>query len=103
MAPPELEGFLLEDERIVDCAVIGLKALTNTDTERPRAYVVKAAGAIISEQEVKSLITDNLSSYKALTGGVMFVDEIPKSASGKILKRLLREEAEKEVVVKAKL
>ena len=38
----------------------------------------------------------HLASYKALTGGVVFVDEIPKSPSGKILKRVLKEEAERE-------
>lgn len=37
-----------------------------------------------------------MASYKQLTGGVIFLDEIPKSASGKILKRVLRDEAESE-------
>jgi 4-coumarate--CoA ligase len=37
-----------------------------------------------------------LASYKKLTGGVVFLDEIPKSPSGKILKRVLRDSAEAE-------
>jgi acyl-coenzyme A synthetase/AMP-(fatty) acid ligase len=42
------------------------------------------------------LISDHLASYKQLTGGVVFLEEIPKSPSGKILKRVLREWAEAE-------
>jgi acyl-coenzyme A synthetase/AMP-(fatty) acid ligase len=52
---------------------------------------------------VKKLISDRLSSYKQLTGGVVFLDEIPKSPSGKILKRVLREQAQNEIDARAKL
>jgi 4-coumarate--CoA ligase len=71
-----------------------LKASPGSDAERPRAYVVRKPGTKISE--VKKLISDNLASYKQLTGGVVFLDEIPKSPSGKILKRVLREWADAE-------
>ena len=50
----------------------------------------------LSEGEVKGYLAARLARYKALTGGVRFVDAIPKKASGKILKRVLREEAERE-------
>ncbi|KAH8724444.1 hypothetical protein GQ44DRAFT_773078 [Phaeosphaeriaceae sp. PMI808] len=53
--------------------------------------------------EVKKLITDSLASYKALTGGVIFLDAIPKIPSGKILKRVLRDWADAEEDAKAKL
>lgn len=96
MAPPELEGVLLAHESIVDCAVIGLKPPPNSDTELVRAYVVRRPGAQLTEDEVKLVIKNNLASYKQLSGGVVFVDVIPKSPSGKILKRVLRQEAEKE-------
>lgn len=66
------------------------------EDEKPRAYVVKQAGSKITEDDVKKLISDNLASYKRLTGGVVFVPEVPKSPSGKILKRILRESAEAE-------
>jgi len=79
-----------------DCAVIGLKPPPNSDAELPRAYVVRREGTSITEDEVKGLIKERLASYKQLTGGVRFLDEIPKSASGKILKRVLRDEAENE-------
>jgi acyl-coenzyme A synthetase/AMP-(fatty) acid ligase len=76
--------------------VIGLKPPPNSDAELPRAYVVRREGTSITEDEVKGLIKERLASYKQLTGGVRFLDEIPKSASGKILKRVLRDEAEDE-------
>ena len=96
VAPPELEAVLLSHPDIVDCAVIGLKPPPNSDAELPRAYVVRREGARIGEEEVKGLIAGKLAGYKRLTGGVVFLEEVPKSASGKILKRVLREEAEKE-------
>lgn len=97
VAPPELEAVLLDaKDDIVDVAVIGLKAKPGSDAERPRAYVVRKPGSKITAEEVKKLISSNLASYKALTGGVLFLDEIPKSPSGKILKRVLREWAEAE-------
>ncbi|KAH7366615.1 acyl-CoA synthetase [Pyrenochaeta sp. MPI-SDFR-AT-0127] len=107
VAPPELEAVLLEAaDRIVDVAVIGLKAKPGSDTESPRAYVVRKPGTNITEEEVKALVKEKLASYKQLTGGVVFLKEIPKSPSGKILKRILREWADAEVdgqVEKAKL
>lgn len=86
VAPPELEGILLDHPDIVDCAVIGLKPRMNEDSELVRAYVVRRPGTKIGEEEVKGLIMEKLAAYKSLTGGVVFLDEIPKSASGKIRK-----------------
>lgn len=88
--------LLEEADKIVDVAVIGLKAKPGSDTERPRAYVVRKPGTNITEDEVKRLISEKLASYKQLTGGVIFLNEIPKSPSGKILKRVLRELADNE-------
>lgn len=87
VAPPEVEGVLLEHEGIVDCAVIGVKngQAGGGEEELVRAYVVRRQGGRkVREEEVKAWVKGRLASYKALTGGVVFVDEIPKSASGKI-------------------
>ena len=51
----------------------------------------------LDEQKVKAYCAEKLAKYKELTGGVKFVDSIPKNASGKILKRILREGANKEL------
>lgn len=98
VAPPELEGLLLGHPSIVDVAVIGIK-IDNAGGELPRAYVVRRPGpegTKLTEKDVYEVISKTLAKYKWLEGGVKFVDAIPKNPSGKILKRLLREEAEKE-------
>jgi acyl-CoA synthetase (AMP-forming)/AMP-acid ligase II len=97
VAPPEVEGVLLDMEGIVDAAVIGVKD-KDGEGEVCRAYVVKRAGwqGKLSEQDVYNWVKGRLAKYKNLDGGVKFVEQIPKTASGKILKRLLREEYERE-------
>ena len=95
VAPPEIEAVLLAHPDIMDCAVIGIKLSPDDVSEHPRAYVVmrKVAGknTSLTEEEVKIYVTQRLAKYKRLEGGVVFVDAIPKSPSGKILKRVLRD------------
>ena len=98
VAPPEVEGVILAAmPGVVDCAVIGVRD-TDGEGEVPRAYVVRRPGyePIVSEEEVKSSVSEKLARFKRLDGGVRFVDAIPKTASGKILKRILRDEARAE-------
>ncbi|EYB89843.1 hypothetical protein Y032_0227g2821 [Ancylostoma ceylanicum] len=86
--PAELENILLCHPLIQDVAVIGIP---DADTgEAPKAYVVRSSNDL-TEEEVKLFVKDKVSPYKQLSGGVEFVKEIPKSPSGKILRRLLRE------------
>lgn len=51
----------------------------------------------VSEAEIKEFVKERLAAYKQLRGGVVFVDELPKSAIGKYLRRELRERAKKEL------
>ncbi|KAJ5787876.1 AMP-dependent synthetase/ligase [Penicillium paradoxum] len=108
VAPPEIEAVLLSHPQIVDAAVIGI-TFPGADIEYPRAYVVRRpgdSGKNISESEVQQFVLKNLSKYKALTGGVKFVGSIARNPSGKILKRVLREDAKKEIqagLLKAKI
>lgn len=95
VAPPELEGVLLAHPAIVDAAVIGLPDPAS-GSERPRGYVVVREGATLSETDVREWMATRLARYKQLDE-VKFVDVIPKNASGKILKRLLRESAAREL------
>ena len=56
----------------------------------------KPLGCLDEGRDVHKFMKERLTSYKTLTGGVVFVDAIPKSASGKILKRVLKDELQKE-------
>ncbi|KAF3034654.1 hypothetical protein E8E12_000371 [Didymella heteroderae] len=94
VAPKELEGVLLEHAGIADAAVIGVKGADGD--ERPRAYVVKKKDVDVSGSDVEKWVKGKLTRYKWLSGGVQFVDVIPKSPSGKILKRVLRDSVERE-------
>ena len=79
--------------QIVDAAIIGFKPVPNSDDELPCAYVVHrpgVEGAKLSESEVKAYMASRLAKYKRLEGGVVFIASIPKTASGKILKKDLR-------------
>lgn len=99
VAPAEIEGVLLGHPHIIDAAVIGVTFAGEPDIEYPRAYVVRKPGkegSVVGEEDIKAFCREKLSSYKTLTGGVRFVDAIPKTPSGKILKRLLREQAKTE-------
>ena len=105
VAPPELEAVLLSHPHIVDAAVIGIPdgQAREDGGQLPRAYVVKRAGRegdALLEAEVKRFLARKLTRVKHLNGGVRFVDAIPKNASGKILKRVLREWAKKEMSAK---
>lgn len=83
----------------MDAAVIGVPDPNNREgSEAPRAYIVRRdpSKEDPSEKEVHAWMKERLASFKMLTGGVVFVKEIPKNASGKILKRILREEFAKE-------
>ncbi|EMC99102.1 hypothetical protein BAUCODRAFT_154775 [Baudoinia panamericana UAMH 10762] len=86
------QGVLLSHPAILDTAVIGVKS-NDGASELPRAYVVLREGKDLSESHVRGWMEERLAPYKRLVGGVRFVDVIPKTASGKILKRVLREQA----------
>lgn len=105
--PAELEGLLVSHPKINDVAVIGLYDKEQA-TEVPRAYVVLAPGIQGTkevEANIASWLAARVANHKRLRGGIRFVDEIPKSASGKILRRMLRVRAQEEEakVLKAKL
>lgn len=102
VAPPELEAVILSHPQIIDAAVIGVPS-PKDDGQLPRAYVVRRPGEQgddLVEAEVKQHLASKLAKFKRLEGGVVFVPAIPKNASGKILKRILREDAKKEMSAK---
>ncbi|KAH8832049.1 AMP binding protein, partial [Flagelloscypha sp. PMI_526] len=101
--PAELESVLLSHPSIVDVAVIGIQD-DEQATELPRAYVVadgtrSAEEKLVLGNEVMKWMEGKVAKHKYLRGGVEFVDVIPKSAAGKILRRELREKAKKDFAV----
>ncbi|KAJ9195637.1 hypothetical protein DTO164E3_6713 [Paecilomyces variotii] len=108
VAPAELEGILMDNEAVDDVAVIGVQTDAN-GSEVPRAYIVRSPkslhAGISSEEEAEHIsawLDQKVAYHKRLRGGIRFVDQIPKSPSGKILRRILKEQAKKELL-KAKL
>lgn len=77
-----------------------MPAPNDPGTDLPRAYVVPAVSGKLSEAEVKNFVKERMADYKQLRGGVAFVEEIPKSAIGKLLRRELRERAKREMGAK---
>ncbi|KAF2846727.1 phenylacetyl-CoA ligase-like protein [Plenodomus tracheiphilus IPT5] len=95
VAPAELEAHLLSHPAVNDCAVI---QIPNQKTgEVPKAFVVKAPNIGLEENDrliarsIQKHVEKHKARYKWISGGIEFVDEIPKSPSGKILRRLLRD------------
>ncbi len=88
VAPAELEAVLTSHPKIGDAAVIGIP--DDEAGEVPVAFVILAPEQALSEDAVKAHVAEHLAHYKHLHS-VRFVDTIPKSPSGKILRRLLRD------------
>lgn len=88
VAPAELEEILLSHPNILDAAVIGVKH--DKYGEVPKAFIVRKDEKLTSA-EVQEYIVQRCVKYKWLIGGVQFIDIVPKSNTGKILRRKLKE------------
>jgi fatty-acyl-CoA synthase len=83
----EVEGVLLRHPAVAEAAIVGLPH--QKWGEAPYAYVVLRDGAETSEEEIIGFARDRLAHFKA-PQGVTFVTELPKTATGKIQKYVLR-------------
>lgn len=93
VAPAELEAHLLTHPTVADCTVIAVP--DHRAGEVPKAFVVKSPSAGSDDAATIASIVKHVQDHKArhkwLKGGVEFIDAIPKSPSGKILRRMLRD------------
>ena len=103
VAPAELESLLLSHPDVQDAVVFGVPH--EFDGEVPKAHIQLKASvkpSVEKAMEIQAYVVNVVSSYKQLRGGVRFVETIPKSASGKLLRRLSRDiekiSAEKETI-----
>ena len=88
--PAELEALLLTHPDVADAAVIGLA--DEEAGEIPAAYVVLREGAQATAEDIQGFVAGQVASYKQIRR-LTFIDAVPKSASGKILRRMLRDSA----------
>jgi acyl-CoA synthetase (AMP-forming)/AMP-acid ligase II len=107
VSPAQLEGLLQSHSAVNDVAVIGVYSAERA-TELPRAYIVPTKGYSPDNELKKEIIRwmdEKVAPHKRLRGGITFVDTIPKSAAGKVLRRVLveRSKAEEKIDRKAKL
>src|SRR4051794_34797686 len=84
--PSEVEELLMSHDDVADVAVLGVE--DEQFGQRLKAVIVKKGS--LSEDEVKSYVKENLASYKA-PRDVVFVDELPRTSTGKVLKRELKD------------
>jgi fatty-acyl-CoA synthase len=89
--PAEVEELLGAHEDIQEAAAIGVE--DEKFGQRLKAFVVLRDGASLSEDEIKDYVKDNLANYK-VPREIVFLDELPRNPTGKILKRELAEEGE---------
>ncbi|MGE2733416.1 long-chain-fatty-acid--CoA ligase FadD2 [Mycolicibacterium vaccae] len=86
--PAEVEDLISGHPEVVEATALGVE-----DKEwghRLRAFVVKVEGANVSEDDIKAYVRENLARYK-VPREVVFLDELPRNPTGKILKRELRD------------
>ncbi|QLG27466.1 long-chain fatty acid--CoA ligase [Halorarum halophilum] len=87
--PREVEELLFEHEAVADVAVVGIP--DDRRGETVKAFVVKAPGAEVTADEIRQFCLDNLAEYKH-PREVAFVDELPRTTTGKVQKFELRGE-----------
>jgi len=88
--PAELEALIVTHPAVADVAVIGVADVEAG--ELPKAFVVLKPGTEATAEDIQSFVAEHVASYKKIRI-VEFTDEIPKSASGKILRRMLRDQS----------
>ncbi len=86
--PAEVEELLVKHDSVVEAAAIGVD--DDDFGQRLKAFVVTKDGTELSEDEVKSYVKDNLARYK-VPREVVFLDELPRNPTGKVVKRELEE------------
>lgn len=88
MPPAELETVLRTHPKILDCAVLGIP--DPISGEVPKAFLVPQKGQKLTPEEIMEYVNSKVAVFKKIKE-VQFVEEIPKNAAGKILRKVLKE------------
>ena len=89
VAPAEIEAMLHGHPAVADCGVYGVPHPTKGEV--PKAAIVLTEPGAATEDEIHAYVAERLATYKNL-GEVVFVDAIPRTTSGKVLRRTLKDE-----------
>lgn len=92
--PADLEAVLLTHPAIEVAGVLGIRNSFDA-LGKPRAYVQLKKPGSIAADEIQQWMKEKVAKYKWLTGGVMFIDQVPKSPVGKFQRKILREWAKR--------
>ncbi|CAH2238907.1 jg13715 [Pararge aegeria aegeria] len=87
--PAELEEIIVKHPGVKFVGVVGIE--DPIDGQQPAACVVKHSNSDITAQEIKDLVASKFSKNKELRGGVLFLDSLPCTSTGKILRLKLKE------------
>ena len=90
VSPLEVESCLLGHPGVLECAVVG--ALDGDGLMKPKAYVVRRPGADVDAAHLQQLVREQLQPFK-YPRWIEFVSELPKTASGKVQRFVLRDES----------
>lgn len=93
VAPTELEEVIRGCRGVLDVAVIGIK--DDVLGEAPKAFIVRKPESIDEDENklkesIHDFLKEKVATYKQLSGGIVFVEELPKNPTGKILRKELR-------------
>ena len=90
VAPAELEDLIRSHTVVLDVAVIGIP--DDIKGEVPLAFIILKEGVANKnlKEDIHAFVNKHVAAYKSLSGGIEFLDAIPKSASGKILRKDLK-------------
>ena len=83
----KVKGYQVSPTELEDVAVIGVPH--DTAGEAPRAFIVPTAKEV-TEDSIAEFLKERLAKYKQLKGGIVFLEALPKSATGKVLRKKLR-------------
>ncbi|KAG8337382.1 hypothetical protein J6590_024371 [Homalodisca vitripennis] len=90
-SPTELEDSIISHPSVMDVAVVGKPH--SCDIHHATAFVVRIPEYNVSEKEIMDFVNGKVDETKKLRGGVRFLDELPRTATGKVLRQKLKEYA----------
>lgn len=89
--PREVEDFVLKNHSVEECAMVGIP--DGRGSETPILYIKKKEDAVIGEAEIRNYLKGKIAQFKT-PKKILFIDEFPKTATGKIKKTELRRRAD---------